>query len=421
MSGAFQLDRRARILAGVLGAVSIGSGPAHAEGRLVMQIGEPVAPLRLSLPLFDVPANLQGHYTAPSMQQSKGITADLYELGHYTLADRLGRRSFGAFLAISAFDAATVMVSVPFFAGWQHEEWHRAVLERRRISSDNPYYGAPTLPLFGPKTVQVADADVERLKREHPVDYTRVGAAGVEGQYALADELERNAFFYDQPTTSGFIIGMSYAAASVYSALCASRPQGTGDCALWADGLFAPTAPPHQEGQPLPPAAERFMRRQAALSFLNFVDPFVFLFRGVEVDGTRWNAALRSVPTSFGFDVRLDLFHRRGVTGMVLALHSYLNDARYFPGGEVELVARRVGPLRIGGRVNAWLQPDGQSVSSHGARPGGNLVVVMALPLASGRLDPYLELDAKTAGWVTGNARLEAGLAARLGLAVNLF
>src|SRR5262249_19458927 len=159
--------------------------------------------------LFDAPANVQGHYTFPSMEQSKWISTDLYQAAHFGLGRLLGRRTWYGLLVVSAFDTATIMISVPFFTGWAHEEWHRAVLMRRRIPRTNPYYSTPSIPLLQPKTIQISDGATARLKREHPADYVRALAAGMEGQYALAAQLEREAFFHDAPTVSGFMIGMT--------------------------------------------------------------------------------------------------------------------------------------------------------------------------------------------------------------------
>jgi hypothetical protein len=44
----------------------------------------------------------------------------------------------------------------------------------------------------------VTDEDLERFKAESPADFVRMSAAGIEGAYALVDQLQRNSFFYDQ-------------------------------------------------------------------------------------------------------------------------------------------------------------------------------------------------------------------------------
>jgi len=386
-----------------------------------MQFDGPRGRLHVELPVVDIPANTTGPYVAQSMEQSKWVTADAYEAVHYGLDALFGRKKWYGLLTESAFDATTILVSVPFFGGWQHEEWHRAVLARRGISSENPYYSTPSLPLLSPKTIQVSDADIARLKAEHPIDYVRVGEAGFEGQYALTAELERNIFFHDQPNVSSFIIGMSYIETSLYMAICNANPTGTGDCSLWTDGLFAPHAKPHSDGAPLAPGAEGYIKTQLGLSFLNFVDPFVFMMKDLKLRDVRLAAALRHVPTSFGYDVRLDLFYRDAHRGLVFSAHNFVNGVRWFPGASVELAPTPMGPFSIGARSTFWLQPSDGGFFTASPRPGGDVELTLGVPILRNRLVPYVELEGKTAGWAMGNAFIEATPAMRLGLQANLF
>jgi hypothetical protein len=411
-----------RFLSAVVGFVAAVPAHARADGaHIEMQFDGPRGRLHLDLPVFDAPANTAGPYIAESMEQSKWVTADAYEAAHYGLDALFGRKKWYGLLVESAFDATTILVSVPFFGGWQHEEWHRAVLSRRGISSDNPYYSSPTLPLFDPKTIQVSDADVARLKAEHPVDYVRAGEAGFEGQYALASELERNAFFRDQPNVSSFIIGMSYIETSLYMGICNANPTGTGDCTLWSDGLFAPKAKPHADGTPLSAGIESYLKTQLGLSFLNFLDPFVFLMKDLRIADVRVAAALRHVPTSFGYDLKLDVFYRDARRGLLFSAHNFVNGAMWFPGASVELLRMPLGPLEIGGRAMLWLQPEDRAFFTESPRPGADVALNVGVPLFRDRLVPYVELEAKTAGWVMGNAFDEATPALRVGLQANAF
>lgn len=415
--------RRLRLVAAAAAAALVGASaaPLSAAPALDLQIDGPAVPLHLELPLFDAPANVQGHYTFPSMEQSKWIATDLYQLAHFAAARLLGRRSWYGLLVVSAFDAATIMISVPFFTGWQHEEWHRAVLMRRGIPSINPYYSTPSIPLLQPKSIQLKGAAIARLKREHPADYVRGLAAGMEGQYALAAQLEREAFFHDAPSVSSFIIGMSYVMTSMYMGICAADHRGTGDCVLWTDGLYFPGKPPHRGGRATTAGERSYLTAGLALSFLNFLDPFVFLIRDLRFGEVRWSAAVRHVPTSFGRDVRLDVYYRDPKKKLLFSAHNYINGQSWFPGLAAELVDHPVGPFWLGARSELWLQPADQQFRTSRAKPGAEVALRGTVPLLSGRLAPFVELSGKTPGWVTGNVFLEASLAARVGIGANVF
>jgi hypothetical protein len=411
-------DVRSRLAFAALFACLAGAAPAAAAPPIVEMQFDGEAPLHLELPLLDVPANTGLSF--PSMAQSLWITADLYELVHFGIS-RMGRKTWYGFLTESAFDATTILVSVPFFAGWQHEEWHRAVLTTHGIATINPYYSPPSSPLFSPKTIAIDDRVVASLKENHPAGYVRGLAAGFEGQYALATQLEKNAFFYDQPNVSSFMIAMTYAMTSVYMVLCDANPTGTGDCTLWTDGLFAPQAAPHKEGDEPPPEQRAYLRRQMALSFLNFADPFLFMVRDLRFGDTRLSAAVRHIPAAFGEDIRLDVFYRDPRRGLFFSLHNFVNGVRWFPGVGVELVRARLGPAALRAKSELWLQPDDQGFFSTTPRPGIDVVLRIGAPLARNRIEPWVELEGKTAGWVTGNVFTEPNASLRLGLSANLF
>ena len=67
-----------------------------------------------------------------------------------------------------------------------HEEYHRAVLGHRGVGSFDDIYRLDLLA----QTVSVShvkDDDLVRMKAEHPIDFVRAAAAGIEGENKLIE------------------------------------------------------------------------------------------------------------------------------------------------------------------------------------------------------------------------------------------
>jgi hypothetical protein len=75
----------------------------------------------------------------------------------------------------------------------------------------------------------------------------------------------------------------------------------------------------------------------------------------------------------------------------------------------------------FGARAALWVQPSDQGFFTRTPRPGADVGLRVGVPLARDRIEPWVDLEGKTAGWVMGNVFNEASLAARVGLAANLF
>jgi hypothetical protein len=132
---------------------------------------------------------------------------------------------------------------------------------------------------------------------------------------------------------------------------------------------------------------------------------------------------LRHLLTSFGYAVDANVFWKEDVASVFVILHSYFNGERYFPGIEVELQRYSVPvggrSVDITPRLAAWLQPDGQRFRTAGGTPGV-LGSMRFEPRAGRGLAPYLEIEAKTAGWVAGNVDLGSNVSVRLGATASL-
>jgi len=425
----------------------------------------------VELPILDIPFVAANGGSFPSMEQSLWITAGLYQglhVGIAKLADPYSqdwkRRLLGKLL-VSAADVLTVEPTpLPGFLGWHHEEWHRAVMSSRGIDSFDDVY---RLQLNAEVTnvSHVSDDDLVRLKAEHPADQVRLSMAGIEANYVGAHVLEKAAFFHDARSWNTFLYWFLYIGNYAYMSGCStkesddvtaqenvkegadvSRRDFTGlDCDGWVYDLFRPDEPyaargVHPSGvgidryraySQLAPKEQAYARRQTNLSLLNFLDPnllgiqrirWPWTWAGEPVD---FNVAVRHLPAAFGYDVRTDVFVRRGESlRTLLSLHAGFNGVGLFPGVELEVlripVAAIAGaPLVIDARASVWLQPEHLRYDSDRRIPGG-LASVRASWGGARTIEPYLEIEAKTGGWVAGDVYLDRNLSVRTGLIVRL-
>jgi hypothetical protein len=354
--------------------------------------------------------------------------------------------------------------TLPGFLAWHHEEWHRAVLSARGIGSFDDVY---RLQLSAEVTnvSHVRDDDLVRLKAEHPADQVRLSMAGIEANYVGAHALEKAAFFHDARSWNTFLYWLLYFGNYAYMSECSSKDSDdltarenategadvprrdfTGlDCDGWAYDLFRPDEPyaargVHPSGvgidryrsySRLAPEEQAYLRRQTTLSLLNFLDPNL-----VGIERIRWpwtwagepvdvNLAVRHLPAAFGYDVRTDVFVRRGESvRTLLSLHAGFNRVGLFPGVELEVLRMPVAavagaPLVIDARGSVWLQPERLRFDSDRRIPGG-LASVRASWGGVRTVEPYLEIEAKTGGWVAGDVYLDRNLSVRTGLILRL-
>jgi hypothetical protein len=422
----------------------------------------------VELPVLDAPFVAANGGSFPSMDQSLWITAGLYQGMHLGLAKLVdpnaqtwGRRLLGGLLIATA-DVLTA--SVPGFLGWQHEEWHRAVMSSHGISSFDDIY---RLQLFAEVTnvSHVRDDDLVRLKAQHPADQVRLSMAGIEGNYVGAHALEKAAFFDDARSWNTLLYWTLYLGNYSYMSLCSSKDSDdvtarenasegadvprrdfTGlDCDGWVYDLFRPDEPyaargVHPSGvgidryrsySRLAPDEQAYLRRQTDLSLLNFLDPNLLGIQRIRWPWTSagepvdFNVAVRHLPAAFGYDVRTDVFVRRGESlRTLLSLHAGFNGVGLFPGVELEVLRMPVAtvaraPLVIDARGSAWLQPERLRYDSDRRIPGG-LASVRASWGGARAIEPYFEIEAKTGGWVAGDVYLDRNLSVRTGLIVRL-
>lgn len=421
----------------------------------------PSAALILEFPLADYPFNRNGTYTDPSMSQSLHLTKNLYQFSHYTLAQRLKTRPVARTLSIVGFDVVSLWL--PFGAAWQHEEWHRAVMSNRGISSYNEIY---EFPLFA-ETISVKhvkDEDLIRLKKEYPADMVRLHASGIEAQYELNFALEKDRFFLRPPVLDDAVLWLNYVNNISYLYACASNRSNTIteellqnedqdiskrdftglDCNAWVYDLFRPDEPYEQRGthpsgtgikryikyDDLTVEEQDYLKNTLKLSLLNLADPFLYRFEYFTATNLfnqqpfQWNATLRHHLTSFGYSIDANIFYRQNSVNALAIFHHYFNKSHFFPGLELALMRLPIvlfdTTLPLSVRTSLWLQPKAQSFLTEESELGGIATVKLNFPTYQ-HWETFVEIEAKTQGWVAGNVYLGDNLSVRLGVAAKLF
>jgi hypothetical protein len=413
---------------------------------------------RIDVPLVDLPYN-GDDFRAPSMQQALGVTAGAYDAAHLGIERAFGRRRRLGRVAIAAFDV--LGGALPFADAWLHEEWHRAVLGNRGVASFNDVYrlnlNAETISVS-----RVRDEELARVKRDHPAEFVRLKAAGIEGEYALVTRLERDQFFRGGRawhaalywyTTLGAVLYVADTSdtdaftreANAAEPTVRERDISGHDFTAWVRDLFRPGEPWEARGvhpsgvgvnrytatTDLTPEERRYLARQGRLALLNFLDPHLVGVRGVTFRNgpgrvpVRANLTARHLLTSFGHTVDANLFLARGGGNLFVVLHGYANrDRAFLPGVDAELVDR---PARAAGRrvelsprLALWAQPAGQAFRTRAVRGGGLAALRVRAPLGR-RLGASAEVEVKTAGWVSGVVQLDRAVNVRLGASTTLW
>lgn len=420
-------------------------------------------PFRPRLSLLDVPFNLSAG--TQSMQQTLDAEGVVMGGGSWAidlLSERLERdhRPWVRYVVeVPAQVAWTYLASeiLPGGGAWGHEEWHRAVLSRYGVSSFNGIY---EFKAFSPtiSVKHVSDEGLALIKDQHPQDFVRLSAAGLEFQIADSVQLQRD-IFYDRldPVRDFARLWYDKISVSLYMSVCATTSSAqqreldaqevtiserdfTGlDCSAWIYDLENDRQPyaargTHPSGigidryryvDQLSPDGQRYLKSASWLSLLNFVSPQLFLVRSLPglPDEGRWNFALAHQLTSFGQVVDGQLLASFHGWDVGLTYHHYLNHERAFPGLELLLVRwplpTRVLAAHLSASALLWLQPEDGRFRDTQAKLGGGGRLELSVNILS-RLAVFAAVDAKSAGWVSGNVYLDPAVQARLGLEASL-
>lgn len=428
------------------------------------------ARLYLDFPVFDLPyqayatsttGSFFAGYANPSMRQSLAMSNNLYGSAHWGISRLVKSKSeFKRILFTNAIAASFDLLTfyTPLGMGWLHEEYHRAVMTRRDINSFNDMNTFP----FGSSEIsvrKVTDENLIRLSDNHKEDFRRLMVAGNEAEFHQVQTLQKNNFFLNQDLPNIPIYWMSSMTNIIYVNQSASdefdelvdkvnAQDGTNidkrdftgpDFTAWADALFFPGKPYADRGihpsgvginryikpSQLADEARSYLQRQGNLQWLNLLSPHLFGFPKIKLksaeNGNHYGSfAVRHLLTPFGNDISLDLFYQTPRNNFFVALHNYNNLNNSFWGLEISIFDKPIlnEKLRMTPRTLIWVQPNDQSFTTSQGRLGGLLGLRSSYSL--GVFNPYVEIEAKTKGWVMGNVFLEENVSINLGLCLRM-
>jgi hypothetical protein len=320
--------------------------------------------LKLDLPLFDLPYQINsmdktksgfiGAYASPSMYQSVALNTDIwssYSFGMKYLNTTLKKSKVPKVLqwgirAGVGYLGYHYLRYIPGGAVWVHEEYHRAVTSRYQIYSHNGIYD------FNFKTFVVAttykdDEELDHLKAKSPSDAVRLTAAGIEGEYLVTDQLQRNNFFYEQNFSFNLVQYWFTTINAHYYIFRSYKPSASLknedyilDFTRWVYDLSRPNEPMGGYWNDLSPDELGYLKLQVGLHFINYFSPMLYGFKSIPfgIHGFSGNFAMRHLVTSFGADVSAKVYLKMEPFKMAFTYHNYLNYKNYFSGIEAELV-----------------------------------------------------------------------------------
>jgi hypothetical protein len=169
-----------------------------------------------------------------------------------------------------------------------------------------------------------------------------------------------------------------------------------------------------------------FLKKRVLWSLVNLASPMMFGIRSIPLgrdSGLYGNFALRQLYTSFGTDLSVNVYLKKGVFNMAFAYHNYINYEHYFPAIEAELVDFPVQftpnfGLLLSPRILLGMQPRDQEFMT-GAPEFFALAGCRVDFVISKYFFPYIELSVKTDGWVAGDEFLKRNASVKAGISIR--
>jgi hypothetical protein len=355
--------------------------------------------------------------------------------------------NLGISLLIIGFFDLLIWTFVPPGEAWLHEEWHRAVLSRHRISSYNEVYEFN----FFSSTISVSHVDdngLVRLKRDNLADMVRLSEAGIEAQYYAIKISRENYFFSGKDNyyaLPGWWLSTLNSVLYIHTCTTSEADKMTDkinrrekliperdfvglDFTAWVYDLHRPNESYHSRGKhpsgkgidryiknsDLSEREKKYLKKMFNLSLLNFVSPQFFGFNRFAFDFSGsgkiyYNAALMHYLTPFGYTAELHVMVKSGIYNIIVIPRIYSSHHKTLPGLELSLYRYPVVPFGIklysSTSVALWLQPEDSSFYSDIPVPGGMLCQGISFPMTE-NLEAYITGEIKSSGWVAGFVEL---------------
>jgi hypothetical protein len=363
-------------------------------------------------PILDAPFNTNfgsiktsNKSHVPSMEQSINFTKNSIQLSHRYMLYNFDTMKFMndypifKFMGIMTFDFLFYAIPLPLNLTWLHEEWHRAVMGNKRISSSNNLYETGEI-LDTTNVSDVKDSELIRLKKDYPRDMIRLSSAGMESQTQLNLLLRKDTFFngtnqysdiptlwinafdninYLQTCSNKIVDSLTWQAN--LTERDPNRRDFVGfDCTAWVYDLYRPNEPYTNRGvhiygngvdryikysndkdlftselnkivygsekhqSDLTDKEQDYLKKQYNLSYINFINPALLgftRFNGKNPFNGRdfyWNFGMSHFLTPFGYSIDSQFFLKQDNIYLLIIYHSNINNLKKFPGLEVELI-----------------------------------------------------------------------------------
>ena len=402
-------------------------------------------------------------YLAPSMRLTIDASNAFHSAIHYgvvrgfeTWLKPIDGRIYGRLLKeLIAASLDGFLITIPFGIGWVHEEFHRNTMTVRNIGS---YDEAWLFKQGGTVAVShILDEDLIAFKKQYPAEHIRMSSAGIEGQYFQIKELQKRSFFQQTnlPNTGFYLLSTLTAVDYVgsgsdadyfaeivemlgYEETMEERDFTGHDFASWVYDLHRPDEPyenrgPHESGvglnryiNPQDHTLEmtNYIEKMAKRQYLNYLSPTMLGIQNITInDQLKMNFAIRHYLTPFGDSRELDVLIKYEAYYLLIAPSVFTNKDNSYYGLEVEMVDGIAHlsdhAFRYTPRIVLWSQPENQRYADNKARAGG-LFGLKVIHETDQRINYYLDVEAKSRGWVAGNPYLDSNLSLRLGACISL-
>jgi hypothetical protein len=155
--------------------------------------------------------------------------------------------------------------------------------------------------------------------------------------------------------------------------------------------------------------------------WLNALSPMLFGFRKIEImDSVYVNFAIQYQPTSFGTDRELRLYYMNRSDKFCFALHQYKNYDENFYAAEVnwlDIKFKKLKNFSFTTRMLVGAQPKHQEFFTQQSQLFG-LVSINTNYTVHKNFGAYVQVHAKTDGWVAGDEYLKSMIRLRTGLSL---
>ncbi len=412
--------------------------------------------LNLSLPLVEIPENIDLPHNYPSMQQALRFSDSFYEVaywgidefGNYIFKDEPGERFRNkAFKYIIGLGFAKFGSELPIPLGvWAHEEYHRSVLGMNGISSEN---GNWLFTRWDGTVFGISDSTLSQLKRNDINKLLYAYTSSIQYEVHLNKIISLKDFYEKRTHHKNALLLYNAWYVYDYFKFASSDKSDTvklkapdhedrnpierdfagSDLTAWVYDMFSPDAPfaardnfPDGEGvnrrigfADLTKDGQDYLKKQRNLSLLNFVNPAIFFINGINIsDNFSFNFFTQYSPTYFGNDIALYIPFKLNDNKLLINFHRYASYHNTGLGiGAGYYGARLTDKLKSNIELTFWNQPE--AFLNDSKVTGGYLNIETSYEL-SNNFSLFIALDGKTEGWMIGEPDIDKNYSITTGL-----